>query len=46
MKDLVVKRVAMVESEATFHPKILERSRQLLPENRQKVWQRELPHKN
>ena len=45
MKDLVVKRVGLHDTEITFQPVINEQSKQLLPQNRPKIWERELPKK-
>lgn len=46
MKDLIVKRIAIGNTETTFRPAINEQSKNMLPENRQKVWERELPRKS
>jgi hypothetical protein len=45
LKDLVVKRVAIGDTETTFHPVINELSVGMLPQNRQKIWERDLPRK-
>lgn len=43
LKDLIVKRVAVGDTETTFQPMINEQSKALVPQGRQKVWERELP---